>query len=130
MKISANPVEVERLRAAYVAAGEREHALRTQLAEAHALIRKGVNNANFCCLSMEDSYEQSLWIEACNTVLSANVEPSAAVNEQMFEALRLAREFIVNGVENGYIRMPDVDTPDSAHDTLPKIEAALRGARA
>ncbi|RRW59547.1 hypothetical protein EGJ51_18115 [Pseudomonas fulva] len=55
------------------------------------------------------------------------IEQSAPVE---LEALRLAREFIVNGVENGYIRMPDVDTPDSAHDTLPKIEAALRGARA
>lgn len=55
------------------------------------------------------------------------IEQSAPIE---LEALRLAREFIVNGVENGYIRMPDADTPDSAHDTLPKIEAALRGARA
>ncbi|MDR6708166.1 hypothetical protein J2X73_002537 [Novosphingobium sp. 1748] len=40
-------------------------------------------------------------------------------------ALRAARQFIRNGVEFGYISMPDPETPDSAHDTLPMIEAAL-----
>ena len=40
-------------------------------------------------------------------------------------ALRAARHFIVNGVEQGFIRMPDADTPDSAHDTLPMIEWAI-----
>ena len=40
-------------------------------------------------------------------------------------ALRAARHFIVNGVELGYIRMPDADTPDHAHDTLPMIEWAI-----
>ncbi|MQA53696.1 hypothetical protein [Pseudomonas piscis] len=39
--------------------------------------------------------------------------------------LRLAREFIVNGVDLGYITMPDPETPDPAHDLLPKINAAL-----
>ncbi len=39
--------------------------------------------------------------------------------------LRLAKQFVVNGVELGYIRMPDADTPDPAHDLLPKINAAL-----
>lgn len=41
------------------------------------------------------------------------------------EALEAARQFIRNGVEMGYIRMPDPETPDPAHDTLPMIEAAL-----
>lgn len=41
------------------------------------------------------------------------------------KALEEARQFIVNGVELGYIRMPDADTSDTAHQTLPMIEAAL-----
>lgn len=45
--------------------------------------------------------------------------------ERAVEALEAARQFITNGIEFGYIRMPDADTPDSAHDTLPLIEAAL-----
>jgi hypothetical protein len=39
--------------------------------------------------------------------------------------LKLARQFVVNGVDLGYIRMPDCDTPDPAHDLLPMIDAAL-----
>jgi hypothetical protein len=52
-----------------------------------------------------------------------------AVNglEKMREALEAAEQFIVNGVEFGFIRMPDKD--DSALDTLPKIRAALKEAR-
>lgn len=41
--------------------------------------------------------------------------------------LRLARQFVVNGVDLGYIQMPDADTPDPAHDLVPKIDAALSG---
>jgi acyl-CoA reductase-like NAD-dependent aldehyde dehydrogenase len=41
------------------------------------------------------------------------------------EALKRAEQFIVNGTELGYIRMPDPETPDSAHETLPAIRAAL-----
>lgn len=44
--------------------------------------------------------------------------------EQLVKALTLARQFIVNGVEFGYIRMPTGE--DSANDTLPAIDAALR----
>ncbi len=50
---------------------------------------------------------------------------AAIVQERMREALEDAKRFIVNGVELGYIRMPDPDLPDSAHQTLPKILAAL-----
>ena len=39
--------------------------------------------------------------------------------------LRLARQLVVNGVDLGYIQMPDADTPDPAHDLVPKIDAAL-----
>jgi ethanolamine utilization microcompartment shell protein EutL len=41
------------------------------------------------------------------------------------EALQSAIQFIRNGVEFGYIRMPDPELPDTAHLTLPKLEAAL-----
>lgn len=42
------------------------------------------------------------------------------------ELLQLARQFVVNGVELGYIQMPDADTPDPAHDLVSNIDAALR----
>lgn len=41
------------------------------------------------------------------------------------EALRAAKQFIENGVEGGFILMPDPDTPDTAHNTLPMIRTAL-----
>lgn len=44
-------------------------------------------------------------------------------NLRLREALLLAEQFIVNGTELGFIRMPDKN--DSALDTLPKIRAAL-----
>lgn len=47
----------------------------------------------------------------------------------LLEALENAKQFIENGIELGYIRMPDADTPDSAHNTLPMINAAIAAAR-
>lgn len=44
--------------------------------------------------------------------------------EEIKKALEAAEQFIVNGVELGYIRMPNPETPDSAHDTLPMIRQA------
>lgn len=43
----------------------------------------------------------------------------------MLDALKRVRQFIENGVDLGFIRMPDRSTPDSAHDTLPAIRAAI-----
>lgn len=40
-------------------------------------------------------------------------------------ALQAARQFIRNGTALGFIRMPDAETPDPAHDTLPMIERAI-----
>ena len=51
-----------------------------------------------------------------------------AAAPKMLAALKLAREFIVNGVEYGYISMPQ--RPDSAVETLPAIEAAIAEAEA
>ncbi|WP_405126733.1 hypothetical protein [Ralstonia pseudosolanacearum] len=41
------------------------------------------------------------------------------------DALNAARRFIRNGVELGYIKMPDAGLPDPAHNTLPLIERAI-----
>lgn len=41
------------------------------------------------------------------------------------KALEKAKQFIENGIEFGFIRMPDAETPDSAHETLPAICQAL-----
>lgn len=45
--------------------------------------------------------------------------------DELLAALKEARMFIRNGIELGFIAMPDADTPDPAHDTLPNIEAAI-----
>lgn len=42
------------------------------------------------------------------------------------EALRRADRFITNGIELGYIRMPDAGTPDPAHETPSIVRAAIR----
>lgn len=57
------------------------------------------------------------------------VPPVESGVEGLVEALEHARLFIRNGIELGYIKMPDADTPDPAHDTLPKIETALAAHR-
>jgi hypothetical protein len=57
--------------------------------------------------------------------INPNGPEAAALIEELVGVLEDAREFIVNGVALGFIRMPDHDTPDKAHKTLPAIEAAL-----
>ncbi|GAB1837355.1 hypothetical protein MyNCGM121_41350 [Achromobacter xylosoxidans] len=49
-----------------------------------------------------------------------------AVRTQVLAALESAQRFIRNGIEFGYIRMPDADTPDPAHRTPSMIDAAIR----
>lgn len=53
-----------------------------------------------------------------------------AAAPDLLAAMRRAEQFISNGIELGFIRMPDASTPDSAHDTLPAIRAALAKAGA
>lgn len=60
-----------------------------------------------------------------NARLKQERDEAVALVEVMRDALNDARRFIVNGVELGYIKMPDADTPDSAHNTLPHICVAL-----
>ena len=67
-------------------------------------------------------------ISAWNTRLTAKSgEGRSGAGEDALEirALKAAKQFIENGIEMGFIRMPDASTPDSAHDTLPLIRAAL-----
>jgi hypothetical protein len=58
---------------------------------------------------------------------AAEAERDAARAEaaRLRAALKRAEQFIVNGTELGFIRMPNPDTPDTAHETLPAIRAAL-----
>lgn len=56
--------------------------------------------------------------------------PAAPVNERLREALLRAQAFIRNGIELGFIRMPDKDCPDPAHDTPGIIDSALSAADA
>ena len=66
--------------------------------------------------------------EIFSTVLAA--APAAPAADAMVEALEHARLFIVNGIDLGFIQMPEAGTPDPAHETLPMIDAALAAHRA
>jgi hypothetical protein len=50
---------------------------------------------------------------------------SCEAREEAIAALKAAKQFIANGVEFGFIRMPESDTPDPAHDTPRLIDKAL-----
>lgn len=75
-------------------------------------------DSSFCIAVLND------WTEGAE----ATARLMAAAPE-MAEALKLARAFIVNGIELGYIRMPE-EKDDPAHKTLPEIDAALEKAGA
>ena len=64
----------------------------------------------------------------CNLGAHADANLIAAAPD-LLAALEDARKFIVNGIELGYIHMPDPETPDRAHQTLPNIESAIAKAR-
>ncbi|MBR7998305.1 hypothetical protein [Burkholderia vietnamiensis] len=49
----------------------------------------------------------------------------ATLPSGVLHALRAAKQFIANGVELGYIRMPDSDCPDPAHEVPNLIDAAI-----
>lgn len=53
-----------------------------------------------------------------------------AAAPEMLEALKRAKQFIQNGVELGFIHMPDRDAQDPAHGTLPMVVAAISKAEA
>ncbi|WP_176322498.1 hypothetical protein [Burkholderia vietnamiensis] len=59
-------------------------------------------------------------------ILAASpVEQHEAAPADVLRALRAAKQFIANGVALGFIRMPDSDCPDPAHETPRLIDAAI-----
>lgn len=60
----------------------------------------------------------------------ADSPAAPAADAGLVEALEHARLFIVNGIDLGFIQMPEAGTPDPAHETLPMIDAALAAHRA
>ena len=52
-----------------------------------------------------------------------------AAAPELLDALDEAKQFIQNGIQYGYINMPDKDCGDSAIETPAKIEAAIQKAR-
>lgn len=46
-------------------------------------------------------------------------------HDELVEALKAASVFIRNGIELGFVRMPDKDTPDPAHLVPGMLEAAI-----
>lgn len=51
--------------------------------------------------------------------------PAREHAEELVAALKRAQTFIRNGVELGFIKMPDLYTPDPAHDTPQIIDNIL-----
>lgn len=60
----------------------------------------------------------------------AAAQAAPAADAGLVEALEHTRLFIVNGIDLGFIQMPEAGTPDPAHETLPMIDAALAAHRA
>ena len=56
--------------------------------------------------------------------------PMHEVAPALLEACEVALSFISNGIELGYITMPDLDTPDSAHATPDVLRSAIAAATA
>lgn len=66
------------------------------------------------------------WLKWCDAMVLEKLEAAEARVQALEQALRMSEQFINNGVELGYIRLPD--SPDPALETLPAIRAALRPA--
>jgi hypothetical protein len=64
--------------------------------------------------------------EAGHKAMRQRIDHLNAENERLRAALIRARGFIQNGIALGYIRMPDPDTPDTAHEVPGIIDAALK----
>lgn len=60
-----------------------------------------------------------------NALRTTPAKNTGAVMKQMAEALEAAHFFIRNGIELGFIRMPDKGVPDPASLTPDKVEKAL-----
>jgi hypothetical protein len=78
------------------------------------------NNVKIVC----ECWPCSIVDQSHRDELAANARLIASAPD-LLAACIAARQFIVNGIEFGYIRMPDKATQDPAHQTLPAIEAAI-----
>ena len=93
-------------------------------------------HAMICGVDADDQWKEYSqdFIADAETVLAnarLNASPAApAADAGLVEALEHARLFIVNGIDLGFIQMPEAGTPDPAHETLPMIDAALAAHRA
>ncbi len=81
-------------------------------------------------INIDWSYQKGTPVErVANDITGGRYEQLQATNQQLVEAAENARLFILNGVENGYVRLPDADVADPAHDTLPMLEKAITNAK-
>ena len=60
--------------------------------------------------------------------LYEEIDRLKAVNKELLEACQAAAMFIRNGILLGFIRMPDIDCPDPAHNTEPMLAKAIANA--
>jgi cytochrome c len=63
--------------------------------------------------------------QTCDEAYDFVLKPIYQVAPEMYKALKRANQFITNGIEFGYIRMPDPDTEDTALETPGMIQQAL-----
>lgn len=63
--------------------------------------------------------------QACQSLNDKRIQQLLAVIELQNDALKAADKFISNGIDLGYIRMPDADTPDPAHKTPSIVKNAI-----
>ncbi|MCA8251811.1 hypothetical protein LGM89_00910 [Burkholderia sp. AU31624] len=72
---------------------------------------------------------QHLWDVALAAAPPAPVANRQGMTEIEYEKVRLglhaAKHFIANGISLGFIRMPDADCPDPAHNTPKLVDEAL-----
>jgi hypothetical protein len=81
--------------------------------------------AEFLPMTDEDVVSFHSALPGCAIVREQEYERLRKDADGLADALRRAQCFIRNGVALGYIRMPDADCPDTAHETLPAIDVAL-----
>jgi len=67
------------------------------------------------------------WAEEADRAddLEEELDEARALIAEMLVALKRADQFITNGIELGFIKMPDASTPDPAHETPSLISAAI-----
>jgi hypothetical protein len=82
-------------------------------------------------LKPEGGYPESSIVFKINQLVAVynNTQQDDGV-EVLVSALEKAKQFIENGIELGYITMPDKGSLDTALDTLPCIVKALQNFKA